>query len=86
MAVKWSSSRGKQAQSERIKMAIPPDPNRCAVQFSSSCKTITSAIVSIESLLRQLQKESGRMYKTIRFDEDEQRLIFDLEPIQGGER
>ncbi|WP_435924835.1 hypothetical protein [Paenibacillus sp. DYY-L-2] len=78
--------RSKTAAATPTIMAQPRDRNRCAVQFSSSCKTITSAIVSVESLLRQLQKENGRMYESIRFDEAGQRLIFDLKPIQGGER
>lgn len=65
-------------------VARPRDPNRCSVLFSTSCKTVTGAIVSLESLLNQLHKERGRQYTDIHFDEN--RLIVELEPLQGGER
>ncbi|WP_146259599.1 hypothetical protein [Paenibacillus dendritiformis] len=65
-------------------VAQPRDPNRCSVLFSTSCKSVTGVIVSLESLLNQLHKERGRQYTDIRLDGN--RLIVELEPPQGGER
>lgn len=78
--------KGKTTASASTTVARPRDPNRCSVLFSTSCKTVTGVIVSLESLLNQLQKERGRHYTGIRFDDAENRLVIDLEPIQGGER
>lgn len=74
------AKRRSQQRAEMVPVATPPDPNRCAVQFSTSCKSVISAIVSIESLLRQLQKKRNRMVRDIRIDATSNRLIIELDP------
>lgn len=77
--------RAKQAPTARIRMAIPPDPNRCFVHFSRIL-TAGTAAVSLRSLLRQVEKHpSGRPIEAIRFDPDKLVMEVLFVPLEGGE-
>lgn len=77
--------KAKQAPTERIRMATPPDPNRCFVLFSRTL-TAGTAAVSLHSLLRQVEKHpSDRPIEAIRFDPDKLVMEVLFVPTEGGE-
>lgn len=68
---KAERSKSKRTATERTKLAIAPNPNRCFVLFSSTYLTAGSAIVSLNSLVRQLEKHpADRPIEDIRLDRE----------------
>jgi len=75
----------KQAPTERIVTAAPPDPNRCFVLFSCASFTAGTATVSLNSLVRQIEKQpKDRPIEAIRFDPDRLMMEVLFVPLEGG--
>lgn len=74
----------KGARSAKPKIAIDPDPNRCFVYFPKNYLTAGTAVVGLESILRQVQKQdSERNIKTLYLDESDRKLVIEFE--RGGD-
>ncbi|CAH8246338.1 hypothetical protein WJ0W_006886 [Paenibacillus melissococcoides] len=63
-------------------VAVPPDPDRCFVLFSTAALTARSAAVSLESLLHQLQKQPGeRPVSSINLDKESGKMEILFNPL-----
>ena len=74
-------ARSSKNKSEPILLAQPKNPNLCFVLFPAVHLTASSAAVSLQSLLIQLQKQPGtRRVEAISYDPQTRRMDVQLGP------